>query len=161
MRESEFDEDLQKTNKPQLTNNTIEDTSFLLSKIGRHGYMPSHTWVLYAHCTLSHSSCQPSLPVWVTKVHKLRYVSQPLISLSNNIQLLTVPPYAVAAVLTITVGWIADRTRWRGYLNMGCALCAMTGFAMLLGSRNIHIQYAGTFLGAAGIYPAVPNTVSW
>ena len=35
------------------------------------------------------------------------------------------------------------------------------GFALLLSSSNIHIQYAGTFLGAAGIYPTIPNTLSW
>jgi hypothetical protein len=36
----------------------------------------------------------------------------------------------------------------------------ITGFAMLLGSGNPHIQYAGTFLGAMGIYPCIPNTIS-
>ena len=33
---------------------------------------------------------------------------------STHAQLLSVPPYAVAAVATITVGFIADRTRMRG-----------------------------------------------
>uniref|UniRef100_A0A0B7JJ81 Major facilitator superfamily (MFS) profile domain-containing protein n=1 Tax=Bionectria ochroleuca TaxID=29856 RepID=A0A0B7JJ81_BIOOC len=32
---------------------------------------------------------------------------------------------------------------------------------MLLGSNNLQVQYAGTFLGAAGIYPTIPNTLSW
>lgn len=32
---------------------------------------------------------------------------------------------------------------------------------MLLGSSNPHVQYAGTFLGAIGIYPCVSNTISW
>jgi hypothetical protein len=31
----------------------------------------------------------------------------------------------------------------------------MIGFILLLSSSNIRIQYAGTFLGAAGIYPTV------
>lgn len=76
-------------------------------------------------------------------------------------QLLTVPPYAVAAALTIFVGWFADRTRWRGYCNMVTVCFGIVGFCMLLGSKNIHVQYAGTFLGAAGIYPAIPNSLSW
>ena len=29
------------------------------------------------------------------------------------------------------------------------------------GSGNPHVQYAGTFLGAMGIYPCIANTISW
>jgi MFS family permease len=76
-------------------------------------------------------------------------------------QLLSVPPYAVAATMTVIVGWIADKTKWRGYCNMVVSLIGCVGFAMLLGSSNVHIQYAGTFLGAAGIYPTVSNTLTW
>ncbi len=32
---------------------------------------------------------------------------------------------------------------------------------MLLGSGNPHVQYGGVFLGALGIYPCIPNTISW
>jgi hypothetical protein len=35
------------------------------------------------------------------------------------------------------------------------------GFAMLLGSQKPGIKYAGTFLGALGIYPCIANTISW
>lgn len=76
-------------------------------------------------------------------------------------QLLSVPPYAVAATLTVIVGWVADRTKWRGYCNMVVSLIGCVGFAMLLASSNVNIQYAGTFLGAAGIYPTVSNTLTW
>ena len=76
-------------------------------------------------------------------------------------QLLSVPPYAVAAALTIFVGWVADKTRMRGYCNMATVTVGMVGFCMLLGSTDPHIQYAGTFLGAAGIYPAIPNSLTW
>lgn len=74
---------------------------------------------------------------------------------STRAQLLSVPPYAVAAVLTITIGYVADRTKQRGICNMGVSLLAIVGFAMLLGTGNPHIQYAGTFLGALGIYPCI------
>jgi len=79
----------------------------------------------------------------------------------THAQLLSVPPYAVAATCTIAVGWIADRTRQRGLCNMVTATIAAVGFCMLLGTQNPTIQYAGTFLGAAGIYPTIPNTLSW
>ncbi|KAK5077705.1 hypothetical protein LTR24_009404 [Lithohypha guttulata] len=76
-------------------------------------------------------------------------------------QLLSVPPYACAAVLTIFVGWVADRTRMRGYCNMVTVTFGIVGFCMLIGSTEPRIQYAGTFLGAMGIYPAVPNSLTW
>ncbi|KIW96576.1 uncharacterized protein Z519_01967 [Cladophialophora bantiana CBS 173.52] len=80
---------------------------------------------------------------------------------SIHAQLLSVPPYAVAAAVTIFVGFIADRTRMRGYCNMVMALFGIAGFGMLLGSGEPHVQYAGTFLGAMGIYPCIPNTITW
>jgi sugar phosphate permease len=76
-------------------------------------------------------------------------------------QLLSVPPYAVAAVLTVSVGFLADRTKWRGYCNMVIVLIGIVGFIMLISTDNPTVQYAGTFLGAAGIYPTISNTLSW
>jgi MFS family permease len=76
-------------------------------------------------------------------------------------QLLTVPPYACAAVLTVVVGLLADRTRWRGLCNIGTVVIGMVGFIMLLASSNLDVQYAGVFLGAMGIYPTISNTLSW
>ncbi|KAF2870908.1 major facilitator superfamily domain-containing protein [Massariosphaeria phaeospora] len=76
-------------------------------------------------------------------------------------QLMSVPPYAAAAAMTIFVGWLADRTKWRGYCNMVVSFIGCVGFAMLLASTNSRVQYAGTFLGAMGIYPTVSNTLSW
>ena len=80
---------------------------------------------------------------------------------ATEANLLSVPPYAVAAVATVFIGWLADRTGQRGCYNMGMSLFAIAGFAMLLGSGNAHVQYAGVFLGALGIYPCIPNTISW
>lgn len=67
--------------------------------------------------------------------------------------LLSVPPYAVAAVATVTIGLIADRTQQRGLCNIGMSLFGIVGFAMLIGSADPGIQYAGVYLGALGIYP--------
>ena len=80
---------------------------------------------------------------------------------STTANLLSVPPYAVAAVLTVAVGWVADRTRQRGLCNIVMSFLGIIGFAMLLGSGKASVQYAGTFLGAAGIYPCIANTISW
>lgn len=54
--------------------------------------------------------------------------------------------------MTVFIGWLADKTRQRGICNMTMIWFAIVGFSMLLGSKNPHVQYAGTFLGAVGIY---------
>lgn len=41
------------------------------------------------------------------------------------------------------------------------ALFGVTGFAMLISTKNPSVQYAGTFIGALGIYPCIPNTITW
>jgi predicted MFS family arabinose efflux permease len=76
-------------------------------------------------------------------------------------QLMSVPPYAAAACMTVAIGFIADRTRARGLCNILVSLLGVAGFAMLLGSANPAVQYAGTFLGALGIYPCIANTITW
>ncbi|CAG8078745.1 unnamed protein product [Penicillium salamii] len=80
---------------------------------------------------------------------------------SIRAQLLSVPPYAAAAILTVTVGFIADRTRQRGLCNIAVSFLGMAGFSMLLGCESAGARYAGVFLGAMGIYPAIANTISW
>lgn len=74
---------------------------------------------------------------------------------------MSVPPYAAAATLTVCIGWFADKTKMRGIPNMVVSLIGCIGFAMLLATDNVRIQYAGTFLGAMGIYPTVPNLITW
>ncbi|MCJ1408702.1 hypothetical protein MMC19_002777 [Ptychographa xylographoides] len=80
---------------------------------------------------------------------------------ATTAQLLTVPPYAAAAIMTITVGYVADRTAQRGLCNIATSFLGIAGFSMLLGGSSAGVRYAGTFLGAMGIYPCIPNTISW
>ena len=80
---------------------------------------------------------------------------------STKAQLLSVPPYAAAAVVTVTIGYVADRTQQRGLCNIFISLVGLIGFSMLLAGTNAKVQYAGTFLGAMGIYPCIANTIVW
>ncbi|KAG0649409.1 MFS transporter prlL [Hyphodiscus hymeniophilus] len=80
---------------------------------------------------------------------------------NNAAQLLTVPPYAVACLLTIAGSYLADKARQRGLFLLGFELVAIVGFVMLITNDIPHVQYAGTFFAAAGIFPAVPLIVAW
>ena len=76
-------------------------------------------------------------------------------------QLLTVPPYAVATVLTITVAIASEKLKIRAPFIMGASSLAAIGYIILLSSKKPGIGYFGTILAAAGIYPATAIVLSW
>ncbi|KAI9711400.1 MAG: hypothetical protein M1828_001916 [Chrysothrix sp. TS-e1954] len=80
---------------------------------------------------------------------------------STRANLLSVPPYAGAAIMTVAVGFIADRTKQRGICNICTSAIGIVGFIMLISTTTPGVQYAGLFLGALGIYPCIPNTIVW
>lgn len=70
---------------------------------------------------------------------------------NNKAQLMTVPPYVSACVMTILGSYAADKLKQRGILLLGYQLIAIIGFTMLATSHNPQIQYAGSFFAAAGM----------
>lgn len=71
----------------------------------------------------------------------------------THAQLLTVPPYAVAAVMTVVVNWIADHTQQRGICTMTIVAFAIVGFAMLLASDKSACPTGGNILRRNGNLP--------
>jgi hypothetical protein len=110
--------------------------------------------IIYAGCTMPLYAFSLFLPTIIKNMGNGKYSA-------TRSQLLSVPPYACAAVLTIAVGYLADRSRQRGLYNIFVSMIAVTGFGMLLGSANAQVQYAGCFLGALGLYPCISNTIAW
>ncbi|EKD12348.1 high-affinity nicotinic acid transporter [Drepanopeziza brunnea f. sp. 'multigermtubi' MB_m1] len=80
---------------------------------------------------------------------------------NNQAQLMSVPPYVIACFFTIVASWLADRVKQRGVFMLGFQLVAISGFALLAGSVQPRIQYAGTVLAAIGIYPQIPLGLAW
>ncbi|BBN18171.1 MFS transporter, ACS family, DAL5 transporter family protein [Marchantia polymorpha subsp. ruderalis] len=81
---------------------------------------------------------------------------------STHAQLLTVPPYAVSFLVTVAVGLAGDKTGQRGKFAVPCALVAIVGYIMnIIPSSGPGVRYAGVYLAAVGIYPAVANSISW
>lgn len=76
-------------------------------------------------------------------------------------QLLSVPPYAVAFVLTIAVAVLSERTRRRAPFIMATSSLACIGYILLLTQNSPGMAYTGTILAAAGIYPSVAIVLSW
>lgn len=97
---------------------------------------------------------------------------------SGEAQLLTVPPYALATILTVIVATISERTGKRAPFIIAAVLVAIIGYAILLGNSDTvthvsakgvktvsiahpGISYLGTFFCTAGIYPATALVLSW
>ncbi|KAJ5762536.1 uncharacterized protein N7511_005918 [Penicillium nucicola] len=76
-------------------------------------------------------------------------------------QLLSVPPYAVAFVLTISVAIASEKTRIRAPFIMGSSALGCIGYILLLSQHRAGVSYLGTIFAAAGIYPAVAIVLSW
>ncbi|KAI0820751.1 MFS general substrate transporter [Trametes gibbosa] len=87
-------------------------------------------------------------------INQLGYTATPA-------NLLTVPVYALACVVTCVVGFVADRHGCRGLLAMICLTVGMVGYIILIVSRNPTLSYIAVYLAACGIYPTIPNIIAW
>lgn len=76
-------------------------------------------------------------------------------------QLLTVPPNAGAFFMVLLTGYLSDKFHRRGiFMLMGCSI-AIVGYIMLISTDRHLIQYGGTFLVAAGVFPSSPLVMGW
>ncbi|KAJ5914545.1 hypothetical protein N7504_003428 [Penicillium tannophilum] len=76
-------------------------------------------------------------------------------------QLLSVPPYAVACVMTLSVAVASEKLRVRAPFIMGTSALACIGYILLLSDHRAGVSYVGTIFAAAGIYPSVAIVLSW
>ncbi|KAF9734008.1 hypothetical protein PMIN01_08351 [Paraphaeosphaeria minitans] len=76
-------------------------------------------------------------------------------------QLFTVPPNMEAFFIVLLTGWGSDKWRMRGPLMLFGCVVAIAGYIMLIASERSSVQYGGTFLVAAGIFPCSPLVMGW
>lgn len=81
---------------------------------------------------------------------------------SIQTQLLSVPPWACAFAVAMTIAFISDAIRHRFAFTLFPIAIALTGFIILLKvHKNAHLQYGALFLAASGAYSAMPVIVCW
>ncbi|KAJ5847110.1 hypothetical protein N7534_010779 [Penicillium rubens] len=80
---------------------------------------------------------------------------------ANEVQLWSVIPYAVAAVLTVFVAIVSDRLRLRGVVMLFTLPIAIIGYAAIANIDSPRVQYGMTFLMATGQYASVPCILVW
>lgn len=83
----------------------------------------------------------------------------------NSVQsnLLTVPIYVWACLVTIGVGFFADRKGHRAAINLVFFPIGIIGYIILIAAdphKVSGVSYFGIYLAATGIYPMIPNTIA-
>ena len=84
----------------------------------------------------------------------------------NTTLWLTVPPYLVAVMVTITNALVADRHRNASFHIFGPTTFAIIGFLMFLfehsaNRKDVWVRYASSFLMLAGAHAAIPVVLAW
>jgi MFS family permease len=78
---------------------------------------------------------------------------------------MTIPPYALATILTVVIAHLSERFHRRAPFALGTTTIAIIGYIILI--TNTHptkrpgVSYAGTFFAAAGIYPSTALALAW
>ena len=82
---------------------------------------------------------------------------------ANEAQLMTVPPYAVAACMTLVVAFVSDRLKVRGIIMLCTMPIAIIGYAVIANIREDQpkVKYGMTIMMATGIYSSVPPVLAW
>ncbi|PKX91527.1 putative MFS transporter [Aspergillus novofumigatus IBT 16806] len=80
---------------------------------------------------------------------------------ANKVQLWTVIPYAVAAIITVVVAVISDRLQVRGIIMLFILPIAIAGYGAIANIESAKVKYGMTFLMATGMYSSVPCILVW
>lgn len=82
---------------------------------------------------------------------------------SNVANLISIPIYIVACLVTVIVGFMADRTSRRTLYSIVLSVIGVIGYVILISNdakRNPSLSYAAVYLASIGIYPMIPNNIA-
>jgi len=80
----------------------------------------------------------------------------------SKVQLMTVPPYAVAAVVLGLTSWTSDRLQSRGIpIALSCFVGGVGYLILLFVPTNLHARYFATFCITSGTYTSIGLIIAW
>ncbi|ETN39865.1 uncharacterized protein HMPREF1541_06091 [Cyphellophora europaea CBS 101466] len=112
---------------------------------------------VYLYCFNFHTM---SLPLYTLSLF-LPSIIRDLGYSSAQAQLLTIPPYAIAFITTMTMAVLSERYKRRAPFIIGSSSFAIIGYILLLADPRPGPSYTGTIFAAAGIYPSVALVLAW
>ncbi|PHH58665.1 hypothetical protein CDD81_4890 [Ophiocordyceps australis] len=74
---------------------------------------------------------------------------------------LTAAAYLAAFVVSVAASLASDRLGRRGFVMAGTASMGVVGYALLATAGNAGVRYAGVWLAAAGVFPALSINLTW
>ncbi|KAF9077413.1 major facilitator superfamily domain-containing protein [Rhodocollybia butyracea] len=81
---------------------------------------------------------------------------------NSKVQLMTIPPYAVAAVVLALSSWTSDKLQSRGIPISMAAFVGGVGYLILLVvPTNLHARYFATFCITSGTYTCIGLIIAW
>lgn len=82
----------------------------------------------------------------------------------NKSQLMTIPIYITASILSVIQAYVSDKTGLRSPFIMGSFILMLVGTIIAIAtdpSVKPLVVYGGVYITCAGLYPAFPGIVSW
>jgi len=140
----------------RMNRSTSRDDGAVIQKV--HVYAAFHDWriyvggVIYFALNNALSAISAFLPTIITTF-----------GFTNaRAQLLTVPPYVVAAVVMLSISYASDKLQSRGtFLCIGCSLGGIGYLLLLTVANNNHVRYFATFCVVSGTYTTIGLTIAW
>lgn len=131
------------------------------SRTRRSGYTASAFTLYLCRCIRCHCSFQVCFSHSHERFLTVSAIIKELGFTAAQAQLLTVPPYAFAFILTISAALISERLYIRTPFIIGGSCLAILGYILLLTDHKPAISYLGTIFAAGGIYPATALVLAW
>ncbi|RAL11045.1 putative MFS transporter [Aspergillus homomorphus CBS 101889] len=78
-----------------------------------------------------------------------------------EVQALTIPCYALGAIVYLAVAWLSDRTQRRGIFICIFAVISVVGYGVLISDSSSGVHYFGALLIALGLYVTVGLPLAW
>lgn len=82
----------------------------------------------------------------------------------NQANLLTIPVYACACILTVVLSWFSDRVKKRSLFVIFLLCAELVGYILsIVGSSQLinGLTYTGVFIATAACYPAFVLIITW
>ncbi|KAJ5439112.1 transporter [Penicillium daleae] len=78
-----------------------------------------------------------------------------------EVQALTIPCYALGAIVYLAVAWLSDRTQHRAFFICLFSAISVIGYGILISDSSSGVHYFGALLVALGLYVTVGLPLAW
>jgi hypothetical protein len=78
-----------------------------------------------------------------------------------QVQALTIPCYALGAIVYLAVAWLSDRTQHRAFFVCIFSAISIIGYGILIADVPSGVHYFGALLVALGLYVTVGLPLAW